>query len=295
MMPLKLRWATTILLLASVQLASVPDARSQPPVAATSHAPAEHNGGYRLVWADEFNVDGPPDPQRWAFEHGFVRNQELQWYQPENAACKDGLLVIEARRQRVPNTAYAAGSKSWRKSRPHADYTSACLTTRGLHRWKYGRIEVRARIDARQGLWPAIWTLGEAGEWPDSGEVDIMEYYQGDLLANACWSSGVRWSAKWDSAKKPLSALGGQPWAARFHTWRMDWDRDRIELSVDGLTLNTVALEQTVRVNRPQSSPFREPHYLLLNLAVGGSNGGDPSETEFPATFEVDYVRVYQR
>ena len=110
---------------------------------------------YELVWADEFNETGRPDAANWTYETGFVRNEELQWYQQENARCEDGMLIIEARRERVPNPDYRAGSRSWRRSRSHAEYTSACLTTKGLHQWKYGRFVMRGRIDTRPGIWPA--------------------------------------------------------------------------------------------------------------------------------------------
>jgi len=112
--------------------------------------------GWKLVWHDEFDHAGRPDPSNWVFEHGFVRNKELQWYQPENARVEAGHLIIEGKRERVPNPSYAAGSKDWKKERPFAEYTSACLETRGLHEFQYGRFEIRAKIDAQPGLWPAI-------------------------------------------------------------------------------------------------------------------------------------------
>lgn len=261
---------------------------------------ADHNltdGGktYQLVWSDEFDQDGPPNPKKWTFEHGFVRNKELQWYQPANAKCKDGVLRIKARHERVLNPRFEAGAHNWKQNRRYAQYTSACVTTRGLQSWTFGRFEVRARIDAREGLWPAIWTVGDSGAWPDSGEIDLMEYYRGHLLANACWSNGKAWKPKWDSTKIPLSDFGDARWASKFHTWRMDWDEQRIELFVDDSLLNTINVSQTMGINKQTSSPFHESHYLLLNLAVGGTEGGDPTETDFPGTFEVDYVRVYQR
>ena len=104
---------------------------------------------YTLVWADEFNKDGPPDPCNWTCERGFVRNQELQWYQPDNARCENGLLIIEGRRERVPNPNYSPGSRDWRRKNEYAEYTSACLKTMRRHQWKYGRFEMRARIDTR--------------------------------------------------------------------------------------------------------------------------------------------------
>jgi len=118
---------------------------------------------YSLVWADEFDKDGAPDPANWTYERGFVRNQELQWYQPDNARVEHGMLVIEARRERVINPAFDAASPDWKRNRPAAEYTSASVTTRGLHTFTYGRFEMRARIDTRSGMWPAFWTVGAAG------------------------------------------------------------------------------------------------------------------------------------
>ena len=154
---------------------------------------------------------------------------------------------------------------------------------------------MRGRIDIRPGLWPAFWTLGFARSWPGCGEIDIMEYYRGMLLANACWASGVRWKATWDDVRKPVASFADPDWAKTFHVWRMDWDRDWIKLYVDDELLNTVDLKTTINNDRRKANPFHEPHYILLNLAIGGTNGGDPSETTFPARFEVDYVRVYQK
>jgi beta-glucanase (GH16 family) len=247
----------------------------------------------KLVWSDEFDRDGRPDARDWTDETGFVRNRELQWYQPENAWCRDGLLIIEARRERRRNPAYEPNSSDWRKGREYADYSSASLTTRGLQSWQYGRFEMRGRIDTRPGIWPAFWTLGVAGEWPGGGEIDIMEYYRGTLLANAAWGTERRWVPRWDSVRKPLSEFNDPDWSEKFHVWRMDWDARAIRLSVDGLLLNTIDLDQTFNTDPAGKNPFRQPHFMLLSLAIGGTNGGDPSGTEFPARFEVDYVRVY--
>lgn len=256
----------------------------------------EQNESYALVWSDEFNTEGAPDPANWVYEHGHVRNNELQWYQPDNANCTNGLLVIEGRRERVPNTNYKPGSKNWKTKRKFADYTSACLTTEGLHGWKYGRFEMRARIDTRPGLWPAFWTLGIEGRWPDNGEIDIMEYYKGTVLANAFWGPRKNNRPQGDVSKTPLADLGDSDWAERFHIWRMDWDQERIKLYVDDQLLNTI--ETKTLMNQEESKverPFHHPHYILVNLAIGGDVGGDPSNTEFPARYEIDYVRVYQK
>lgn len=250
---------------------------------------------YRLVWADEFNVDGRPDPNNWIYEQGFVRNEELQWYQPDNAVCRDGLLIIEAQREHKLNPNYRPGSRNWRQNREKIEYTSACLLTRGKHQWTYGRFEMRARFATQAGLWPAFWTLGSAREWPGCGEIDIMEYYRGDLLANACWAAPGRWQAVWDTVKKPVADFNNPQWDQAFHVWRMDWDEQAIKLYVDDLLLNTIELDKTINQTPDQANPFHEPHYLLVNLAIGGTNGGDPSTTPFPTRYEIDYVRVYQK
>jgi beta-glucanase (GH16 family) len=251
--------------------------------------------GWTLVWADEFNQDGRPDPRNWGYEGGFVRNQEHQWYQPENAWCEAGLLIIEGRRERKENPRYDSTSTDWKAIRAHAEYTSASLTTRGRQQWRYGRFEMRGRIDTSPGLWPAFWTLGVELPWPSNGEVDIMEYYRGRLLANVAWGTERRGVARWDTVEKPLSELGDPDWSSKFHVWRMDWDEDFIRLYLDDVLLNTTDLSQTVNTSPDGRNPFHQAQYMILNLAIGGTNGGDPSATRFPTRFEVDYVRVYQR
>lgn len=254
------------------------------------------NDSYQLVWADEFESNGKPSRINWTYEEGFVRNEELQWYQPENATCKDGHLIIEARRERKRNPSYRKDSRSWRTNRKHAQYTSACLTTQGLHSWKYGRFEIKAKIKTKDGLWPAIWFLGIDGEWPSNGEIDLMEYYQGDILANACWATEKRYSPVWDSVKTPVTSFDDPDWDDKWHIWRMDWDRDSIELYVDDILLNTIDVTQTINAgSRGPKNPFHQPQYLLLNLAIGGTQGGDPSDTDFPSQYIIDYVRVYQK
>jgi beta-glucanase (GH16 family) len=250
--------------------------------------------GYTLVWGDEFDRDGEPDPKNWTYERGFVRNRELQWYQPANARVANGLLTIEARRERVVNPGYEAGSPAWQRNREAAEYSSASVITRGLHSWQYGRFEMRGRIDTRAGSWPAFWTLGTSGQWPHNGEIDIMEYYRGMLLANVAWGGGKPFEAIWADTRKPIESFNDPDWPKRFHVWRMDWDDRAIVLSVDGATLNSVELSRTVNQDTSGANPFHKPHYLLLNLAIGGTQGGDPSNTMFPVRFEVDYVRVYQ-
>ena len=162
---------------------------------------------WKLIWHDEFETNGPPDPANWNYERGFVRNNELQWYQPENAVCTNGLLVIEARREHQPNPNFTTNRPNWRTSREWIDYTSASLTSRRLREFKYGKFEMRARIDTRPGSWPAFWTLGATPgiRWPACGEVDIMEYYRNMVLANVAYS--LEGKAIWSSprpARRPV-------------------------------------------------------------------------------------------
>ncbi|QDA58743.1 glycoside hydrolase family 16 protein [Hymenobacter jejuensis] len=261
---------------------------------ASSHQATQYPG-WKLVWADEFNTNGRPDPQNWQFENGFVRNHELQWYQPENARCENGRLIIEVRQEQRPNPAYQPGSSDWKASRPSIYYTSASLNTKGLHSWQYGRFEMRGRIDISPGLWPAFWTLGVGKEWPSNGEIDIMEFYQGKILANVASGTSKQYTAKWRSQTKPVAEFRDPDWAKKFHVWRMDWDARFIRLYVDDLLLNETPLTETVNEDGTGFNPMQQPHYVLLNLALGGDNGGPLTGTAFPNSFEVDYVRVYQR
>ena len=250
--------------------------------------------GYELVWSDEFEKTGSPDSANWKYEHGFVRNEELQWYQPENARCEKGYLIIEAKREQKPNPHYETGSNDWRKKREMINYTSSCLITAGKKTWQYGRFEMRGRIDISQGMWPAWWTLGIEKRWPANGEIDIMEYYKGKVLANiACL--GTDRKPEWYSNTFAVDSMGGNNWSAKFHTWRMDWTEEFIALYLDDQLLNKVTLDSLANKDGTGFNPFRQPHYMLLNLAVGGINGGDPTNTSFPRLFEVDYVRVYQK
>lgn len=277
---------------------------------ATAHAgiggaPRVANGEpYRLVWSDEFDGSGPVDSMSWGYESGFVRNQELQWYQPENAIRRNGVLVIEGRREHKPNPRYVApGSDSARAgttpnrrawaNRELIEYTSASINTRGKHAWRYGRFEMRAKIDVRTGSWPAFWTLGTTGPWPANGEIDIMEFYDDTLLFNVAWGGAS--GPVWNSKKVRLDRMSPD-WAEHFHVWRMDWDEQSIKLYLDDSLMNAQELSKTLNTPRPgaAANPFHEPMYILVNQAMGGQHGGDPAKSELPLRYEVDYVRVYQ-
>ncbi|MGQ1891271.1 glycoside hydrolase family 16 protein [Thermophagus sp. OGC60D27] len=255
--------------------------------------------GYKLVWSDEFDQNGVPQDAYWSYEIGFVRNKELQWYQPQNAIVKDGMLVIEGKRERIKNDSYEAESKDWRKNRKYADYSSACIHSRNKFSFQYGIMEVKARIDTSCGSWPAIWTLGVDRRWPSNGEVDIMEFYLinniQSILANAAWGKDKHsWNANWNSKRRSLNYFLEKDalWPEKFHIWKMVWTHDDIKLFLDDELLNEIDINKITYESG--FNPFRQPHYILINLAIG-SNGGDPSKSSFPIYYEVDYVRVFQK
>lgn len=252
------------------------------------------NKPYRLIWSDEFNQNGMPDTSKWRFEQGFVRNNEAQWYQTENAVCRDGYLVITGKKENKPNPNFVAGSHSWKTNQPEINYTSASVVMKKVHAFQYGKVEVRAKIYAQTGLWPAIWTLGVSGEWPSNGEVDIMEYYDDKILANYAIAAKKPFTAIWDTATVKVNTLGGKAWADQFHTWILEWDEQQMQIFVDNRLLNTIDLNTTFNKSDGKN-PFRQPHYLLLNLALGGNRGGSLEKTKLPSEYLIDYVRIYQR
>ncbi len=250
---------------------------------------------YELVWSDEFNYTGALDTNKWSHELGFKRNREEQWYQRDNAYCRNGLLIIEAKKEQRDHPGFLKGSKDWITSRKNIKYTSASINTLGKQSWQYGIFEIRARIPVGEGLWPAFWTLGTSKEWPSNGEIDIMEYYRGNILANIATGTDQRWKAHWFGKTKAVKDLGGKAWAEQFHIWRMVWDEEAVALYVDDIEMIRVSMDQLVNRDGTGFNPFTQPHYLLLNLALGGINGGKIDPNLLPAKYEIDYVRVYQK
>ncbi len=256
----------------------------------TSFASCWAQNGWKLIWSDEFNTNGPYDSSVWEPERGFARNHEAQWYQQENAYCQDGSLVIEARREKRKNPTYKdnADKNDWRRSRKHIEYTSSSLTTRRSFSFTYGRMEVRAKIPTASGAWPAIWLLGKGMEWPSCGEIDVMEFYRINgvphILANACWGSDSHFTDK------------DPQWADKFHVWRMDWTPRAISIYLDDELMNEIPLKETINGTLGNhTNPFQKPQYILLNLALGGDNGGEIDNKKMPMQYLIDYVRVYQR
>lgn len=237
---------------------------------------------YRLVWSDEFDTPGLPDASKWGYDT--VRNlagwynNERQYYSRdrlENAVVKDGKLVITARKEDLSATADWGGQL----------YSSARLLTRGKADWTYGFFEVRAKLPCGQGSWPAIWMLGSKGQWPDDGELDILEQVG---------SNPGRVFSTVHTASSGGQGTGGEqqlPDACQaFHDYQMTWTADAIEFGVDGIKHYRYANARA----GAQTWPFDAPQFLLLNLAIGGDLGGAVDERIFPLTLEIEYVRVYQ-
>ena len=248
--------------------------------------------GYRLVWNDEFNVDGPPDPQRWAYDTSRNRegwyNRELQYYaagRPENARVEAGRLIIEARLETPdPVTVTDSGGQ---------DFTSARLISRGLAEWTYGFFEVRAKVPCGRGTWPAAWLLPVADViWPAGGEIDILEHVGHDPgvvhgTVHTTRYNHTRGSQR-GGRKRVADACGA------FHRYQVLWTPDSINFGVDDV--GYYAFRNDGRGD-PATWPFDQPFYAILNLAVGGDWGGAEGvdRRAFPQTLEVDYVRVFQK
>jgi len=143
---------------------------------------------------------------------------------------------------------YEPGSTNWKKQREAISYTSSSLKTEGKHSWQYGRFVMRGKIDINTGLWPAWWTLSVACGWPAGGEIDIMEFYRGKLLAKlACMRADGK--PQWFSNTFYTDSLGKNKWANQFHVWQMDWNENFIILLPDGKVLNKVPLDALVNRN----------------------------------------------
>ena len=262
---------------------------------------ARHDGpvsdNWNLVWSDEFDHEGLPDRSRWGYEEGFVRNEELQYYtrdRAENARVQNGMLVIEARQEKFKNARFDPQARpgNWRRSREYAEYTSASIVTKGKASWLYGRFEIRAKLPTGRGTWPAIWTLGtNTVGWPACGEIDIMENvgFDPDMIHANVHTKKYNHV---DGTHKGSKIEIARPFAD-FHVYAMEWHPNRLDFYVDDRRYFIYANEGTGK----DAWPFDEPQYLLLNIAIGGTWGGQRGidDAIFPQKMLVDYVRVYQR
>jgi beta-glucanase (GH16 family) len=248
------------------------------------------HGDLRVVWSDEFDgrAGVVPDDGKWRLETigQSSGNGELQCYTDaaDNAATDgDGHLVITAHRD--PGHVCSDGSQN--------DFTSARLTTLDVHDWQHGRFEVKARVPAGVGTWPAFWSLGEDYPdvgWPESGELDVMEVIGADI--NHLIGTAHFPDDEGERVFLQASADVSSPLSDAFHVYAMEWDDERIVWSLDGEEYGSVGRDE---VEEAGDWVFDDEFYLVLNLAIGGVLGGPVGlDTEFPQRFVVDYVRVYQ-
>lgn len=238
--------------------------------------------GYTLVWNDEFDGNELNESD-WNYEIGRGSsgwgNNELQYYLKENTTVKNGYLTIEAKRQAVSN----------------AQYTSSRLTTQRKKSFKYGRIDIRAAMPKGQGLWPALWMLGESHAtvgWPDCGEIDIMEMVGG--TANGKSDRVTHGTLHWDN-NGDYASFGGKTTTtkeslnAEFHVYSIEWTEESIRWYLDDRHFHTIT------ISAAPMSEFQEEFFFIFNVAVGGNWPGSPDNTtEFPQKMHVDYVRVFQ-
>jgi beta-glucanase (GH16 family) len=244
-------------------------------------------GEWNLVWSDEFDYSGLPDKAKWGYEVGFVRNREAQFYtrdRKENARVENGTLILEARKEAWP--ASRSGGRV-------AEYTSASLTTQGKAEWQHVRIEVRAKLPTGKGMWPSIWTLGsdiDKTGWPACGEIDIMENVGFDP---ATIHANIH-TPTYNHTKRTNKGnrIGVAKPYEEFHVYAIEWRPDRIDFFVDDKKYFSFPNEG----KGADVWPFDKKHYLLLNIAVGGTWGGAQGidQAVFPQRMLVDYVRVYE-
>jgi beta-glucanase (GH16 family) len=258
---------------------------------AAGHPSTGPTRGKRLIWSDEFTgiAGGLPDPSKWSFDTGGGGwgNRELQYYTPASSgnAILDGHghLKIIARKGRYTGPDGVS-----------SNYTSGRLQTLHTFEFTYGLVQARIEVPEGAGLLPTFWALGSdaydgPGSWPGSGEIDAMEVrgaepqvLYGTVHGPWTWLPG---------------GLGGElhvkaPLSRKFHTYAVEWSPTSVAFLLDGRVYRTVRPSQL----RPGSPwPFQHPFFLLLNLTVGGKFGGDPrASTRFPASMDVDWVRVWQ-
>ena len=241
-------------------------------------------GEWKLIWSDEFDYQGHPDPRKWDYEDGFARNREEQYYtrnRLENARVENGVLVIEGRIVR--------GVREKERYK-NAKYTAASLITRNKASWRYGRIEVKAKLPRGQGVWPAIWMVGNSWgqiKWPQCGEIDIMEYVG---RSPHTVHANVHYRMHGKHRSKSGTHRTQAPYDA-FHVYAIEWFPDRLDFYFDRTKYHTFRIDDA---GAGPDNPFRRPHFLLINLALGGSWGGTIDESIFPQKYLIDYVRVYR-
>jgi beta-glucanase (GH16 family) len=255
---------------------------------------APQKAGWKLVWLDEFESPGAPDPAKWGYDvggHGWGNN-ELQFYRDsrDNARVEDGRLIVEARKESFEGRTF----------------TSARLVSKGKGEWRYGRIETRAKLPAGRGTWPAIWLLPATPKlrWPDDGEIDVMEHVGFDPGVVHASIHTKRFNHMIGTQKTGKTQVADCSTA--FHDYAVEWSATRMDFFVDDRKYFSFAPLEDGSLPKEDDSnldgkadvwPFQKKFYLILNVAVGGNWGGQKGvdESVFPARMEVEYVRVYER
>lgn len=245
---------------------------------------------WTIVWSDEFDYTGVPDSTKWSFDvEGNAwdwGNNELQNYTPSsmaNAWVENGNLIIEARREKWT---YPGDGQE-------RDYTSARLRTIHKGDWQYCKVEVRAKLPGGRGTWPAIWMLptdNEYGNWPKSGELDIMEHVGFDP-GRVHFTVHTETYNHMNGTQQGANRVFNDP-IKDFFVYTMEWYEDRVDFYANDDKIFTFENEGTGY----KEWPFDKLFHLLLNYAVGGNWGGQQGvdTTIFPVRMTVDYVRVYQ-
>lgn len=282
-------------------------------------APLE-GAGWELAWADEFDGDSL-DRSKWTPEVSCWGggNSERQCYtdRPENIVVEGGLLLLKARKERFTGPAGPPEIADNPNPQITQEYTSGKVRTRGLHAWRYGRIEVRAKVPPGQGTWPAVWMMPDAdayGPWPLSGEIDILEAVNIGAKCDACEGGRVEnrtISALHFGDRSPKNRYVDSRTALSdlalpsddFHVYAVEWGEGLIRFLVDDRVHLTVTADQwdsasPLAANNP-AAPFDQPFYVMANLAVGGrlseeNNAKGLAADSFPAQFAIDWIRVYR-
>jgi hypothetical protein len=258
-----------------VSIAEVPDVPV--PLDSGYFSPLTYEG-YTLAWQDEFNGSSV-NTNDWTFETGAGGwgNNELQYYRPDNATVGEEVLTIEARKEDY------GGS----------NYTSARMITKNKVTFKYGRVDIRALLPEGQGIWPALWTLGNDISlvgWPKCGEIDIMEMIGGSGRENTTYGT-----AHWDDANSHASYGGSKTLSSgtyndKYHVFSIIWDETYIKWYVDNVFF------VQIDITPAELSEFHKLHFFIFNLAVGGNWPGYPNaSTEFPQQLKVDYIRLFEK
>lgn len=241
-----------------------------------------HYDGWELVWHDEFDGNSV-DTDNWVFEIGDGcphlcgwGNNELQYYREQNAWVEDGILTIEARKESFDNR----------------QYTSSRMKTQGKQLFQYGRIDIRALLPAGQGIWPALWMLGNditSVGWPKCGEIDIMEMIGGNGRENQVHGT-LHWDLNGHVQAGGSYTLSSGTFGDEYHVFTIIWDEDTITWFV-----NDIQFYQ-IDITPDHMTEFHQEFFFIFNVAVGGNWPGNPDETTvFPQQMRVDYVRVFQQ